>query len=172
LSINLSKKKMIIKKIENIAKNAKSIILTHYSGLSSPEITHLRSKARLKNVELLVAKNTLLKKGFKNTAYESFDQHLKGQSLLFFSTKELNISAKIVNDFCKINNKLKVNAISLSGTIFTSKDLNYVSNLPTRKEAILSILLLLKAPINKLVRTLRCPNLKLVTLLKEINKKK
>mgnify|MGYP003336652819 CR=1 FL=1 len=53
-----------------------------------------------------------------------------------------------------------------------SKDLNYVSNLPTRKEAVLSIMLLLKAPISKLVRTLKCPNLKLVTILKEINKKK
>ena len=172
MSITLSKKKEIIKKIENIAKNAKSIILTHCSGLSSPEITDLRSKARVKNVELLVAKNTLLKRGFKNTSYESLEQYLKGQSLLFFSSKELNVSAKVVNEFCKTNSKLTVNAISLSGKIFTSKDLLYVSNLPTRKEAVLSILLLLKTPINKLVRTLKCPNLKLVTLLKEINKKK
>jgi len=165
LSITLSKKKDIIKKIEYVAKHAKSIVLTHYSGLSSPEITNLRSEARLKNVELLVAKNTLLKKGFKNTNYVNFEQYLKGQSLLFFSTKEINISAKIVDEFCKNNNKLKVNAISFDGQLLTSKELSYVANLPTYKEAICSILILLKTPISKLVRTLKCPNIKLLIIL-------
>jgi len=172
LSINLSKKKEIIKKIESIAKHAKSIVLTHYSGLSSPEITDLRSQARFKNVDLLVAKNTLLKIGFKNTVYDNFNKHLKGPSLLFFSTKELSISAKIVNEFCKKNNKLKVNVISLSGKLFANKDLNKIANLPTQREAISSLLITLKMPVNKLIRTIKGPNLKLLMLLKKINEKK
>lgn len=172
MSISLSKKKYIVERVKNIADNSKSIILTNYKGLSAPEITDLRSSARKKNVDLLVAKNNLLKIGFKNTVYDNFNKYLKGQSLLFFSETEISNSAKVVQDFCKNNDKLKVNIISLSGKIFTSENLNYISNLPTKKESICSFLSLLKMPMNKLIRTLKCPSLKLLTLFKELEKKK
>merc|ERR1712203_95199 len=131
-----------------------------------PEITNLRSLARKKNVDLFIAKNNLLKIGFKQTAYENIDKYLKGQNLLFFSNTEMSSSAKIIKDFCEKNDKLKVNIISLSGNNYSSKDLHYVSNLPTKTEAICSFMVLLKAPINNLIRTVKCPKLKLLILLK------
>jgi len=164
LSISLSKKQDIVKKVKNIADNAKSIILTNYKGLSAPEITNLRSIARKKNVDLFIAKNNLLKIGFKETVYKNIDKYLKGQSLLFFSKTEISSSAKIVQNFCKNNDKLKVNIISLSGNIFPGKELKYISNLPTKKEAITTLVFLLKNPINNLIRTLKCPSLKLLVL--------
>lgn len=114
----------------------------------------------------------MLKIGFKNTVYDNFNKYLKGQSLLFFSETEISNSAKVVQDFCKNNDKLKVNIISLSGKIFTSENLNYISNLPTKEESICSFLSLLKMPMTKLIRTLKCPSLKLLTLFKELEKKK
>ena len=172
MSISLSKKKEILKKLKNIADNAKSIIVADYKGLSAPEITDLRSIAREKDVCLFIAKNNLMKIGFSKTIYESIDKYLKGQSLLFFSNNEISSSAKVIQDFCKNNNKLKVNIISLSGKNFPSEDIKYISNLPTKKEAILSFIFLLKMPINNLIRTLNCPTLKVVILLKELSKKK
>lgn len=172
MSISLSKKKDIVDKVKNIADNSKSIILTNYKGLSAPEITNLRSIARKKNVDLFVAKNNLLKIGFKNTVYDNFNKYLKGQSLLFFSRDDISGSAKIVQDFCKNNDKLKVNIISLSGEMFSNKQLDYISSLPTKKEAICSLLFLLKLPISKLFKTIKCPSLKIIILLEELKKKK
>jgi len=172
LSISLSKKKDIVEKVKNIGNEAKSIIVTNYKGLSSSEITDLRSTARKKNVKLFIPKNNLLKIGLKETAYNNIDIYLKGQSLLFFSKSELSSSAKIIQDFCKKNDKLKVNIISLTGKTYFSKDLKYISNLPTKKEAICSLLFLLKMPINNLINTIKCPNLKLLILLKELRKNK
>lgn len=171
MSINLSKKQNIVEKVKNIANNAKSIIVTDYKGLTSPEITNLRSIARKKKVDLFIAKNNLLKIGFKNTIYNNFDEHLKGQTLIFFSEHELSSSAKIIQEFCKKNDKLKVNVISLNGKLFPKKELKYVSNLPTKQEAIGSFLSILKAPISNLVRTTKCPSFKLIMLLKELSKK-
>jgi len=96
---------------------------------------------------------------------------LKGQSLLFFSKNDISDSAKIIQKFCKNNNKLKVNIISLSGEIFSNKKLDYISNLPTKKEAICSLLFLLKYPISKLIKTIKYPNLKILILLEELKKK-
>lgn len=172
MSITLLKKQDIIKKIKSIANSAKSIIITNYRGLTSPEITDLRTKARSEKVDLFITKNSLLKIGFENTQYSNFKQHLKGPILLFISKTELNISAKLINEFCKNNDKLKVNMISLSGKLFEQKDLNYISNLPTYKEAISSFIVLLKMPIGKLIKTIKGPNLKLLMLLIEVNKKK
>lgn len=171
MSINLSKKKDIVEKVKKIADSAKSIILTNYKGLSAPEITNLRSIARKKNVNLFIAKNNLLKIGFKTTPYKSIEKYLTGQSLLFFSETELSSSARIVDDFCKENDKLKVSIISLSGNNFPSKDLKYISNLPTKKEAIFSFICLIKRPINNLISTLKCPSSKFLILLKELSKK-
>merc|ERR1711959_814642 len=99
--------------------------------------------------------------------------YLKGPSLLFFSKNDLNLSAKVVSEFCENNDKLKVNIISLHGKVFPSKDLQYISNLPTHKEAICSFVYLLKLPITKFIKTTKAPNIKLLMLLKElINKKK
>jgi len=172
LSINLSKKKNIVKKVKDIARNAKSIIVTDYKGLSASEITNLRSIARQENVCLFVAKNNLLKIGFKETAYKNIEEYLKGQSLLFFSENEISSAAKIVKNFCKQNDKLKINIISLCGSNFFAKDLNYISSLPTKKEAIGSFISLLKAPISKFIRTVKCPSFKLLMLLKELSKNK
>merc|ERR1712039_167921 len=97
--------------------------------------------------------------------------YLKGQSLLFCSNCEISSSAKIIQNFCKNNDKLKVSIISISGKNFPGKDLKYISDLPTKNEAVLSFIFLLKMPINKLIRTLNCPSLKLLILLKELTKK-
>lgn len=170
MSISLSKKKCIVKKTKEIAENAKSIIVTNYEGLSAPEITNLRSIARKENVCLFVAKNNLLKIGFKETAYESLDKYLKGQSLIFFSKSEISSSAKVVQNFCKKNEKLKVGIISLNGDNFFVKDLKYISSLPTKKEAIISFMSLLKIPVINFIRTVKCPSFKLLILLKELKK--
>lgn len=171
MSITLSKKKCIVKKIKKIANEAKSIIVTNYKGLSSPEITNLRSLARKNEVHLLIAKNNLLRIGFKDTVYDNFNLHLKGPTLLFFSGNELSSSAKIIKKFCETNNKLKVNVISLSGKLFHEKELNYISNLPTRQEAIFSFVFLLRVPMNNFIRTAKASNIKLIILLKELSKK-
>lgn len=171
MSISLSKKKHIVKVATEIASNAKSIVVTNCEGLSAPELTNLRAIARKENVCLLVAKNKLLKIGFKETAYSSIEKYLKGQSLIFFSEHEISSSAKIVQDFCKKNNKLKVEVISLNGTNFFKKDLKYVSSLPTKHEAICSFISLLKAPVANLISTIKCPSIKLLILLEELSKK-
>jgi len=172
LSISLSKKKCIVEKIRDIANNAKSIIVTDYKGLSSPEMTSLRSMARKQDVNLFVAKNNLLKIGFKETSYNSMDKYLKGQSLIFFSTTEISSSAKIIKDFCKSSDKLKISVISLSGDNLPGEKLNFVSGLPTKKEAICSFIFLLKMPVSNVIRSLKCPKLKLLILLKELSKRK
>lgn len=172
LSISLSKKKDIVKKIKEIAINAKSIILTDYKGLSAPEVTDLRLEARKKDVSLFVAKNRLLKIGFKKTDYANMETYLKGQILLFFSKNEISSSAKIVEEFHKKNDKLKVTLISLSGKNYSGKDLKYISSLPTKKESLCALLFVLKTPNNNLLNTLRYPKLRLLILLKELINKK
>lgn len=172
MSISLSKKKHTVKKAKEIAENAKSIVVTNYEGLSSPELTDLRAIARKENVYLFVAKNKLLKIGFKETAYSNIEKYLKGQSLIFFSQNEISSSAKVVQNFCKNNEKLKVNVISLCGDNFFVKDLKYISSLPTKSEAIVSFISLLKIPVINLIRTVKCPSVKLLFLLKELSKKK
>ena len=66
----------------------------------------------------------------------------------------------------------KIKALSVSGKIYTADQLEAVASLPTRDEAIAKLMYVMKAPIEKFVRTLAEPQAKLVRALAAVKDKK
>lgn len=52
--------------------------------------------------------------------------------------------------------------ISVGGSVLSGKDIDKVASLPTREQALSMLLGVLKAPIEKFVRTVAAPHTKLV----------
>jgi len=78
----------------------------------------------------------------------------------------------VVKDFAKTNDKLIATLVSIGGQVLPGKDLERVASLPTRDQALSQLLGLLKAPIEKLVRTLAEPQAKLVRTLAAVRDQK
>jgi large subunit ribosomal protein L10 len=80
---------------------------------------------------------------------------LKGPLVLAFSKDDPGAAARVIKDFAKTNDKLVTTSLSLGGPVLNRKDLDKVAGLPTKEQALSMLLGVIKAPLQKLVGTLR-----------------
>ncbi len=157
MALNLEDKKALVAEVAEVAAKAQSVVAAEYRGLTVGQMTELRSKARKSGVYMRVVKNTLARKALAGTAFESVGPKLKGPLVLAFSKDDPGAAARVVKDFAKLNEKLVATLVSLGGQVLPGAQLEKVASLPTREQALSMLLGVMKAPIQKFVRTLAEP---------------
>ncbi len=162
MALQLEEKKAIVSEVMQVATVAHSAIASEYRGLTVSELTELRAKAREQGVYLKVVKNTLAKRALEGTPYECMREGLVGPLMLAFSQEDPGSAARLIKDFTKDNGLLAVKMISIGGELLEASELIRLSNLPSKDQAISMVMAVMKAPIEKLVRTLAEPHAKLV----------
>jgi large subunit ribosomal protein L10 len=165
MPLNLEDKKVLVTEVAEVAKTALSVVAAEYRGLTVTQMTSLRSKARAENVYMRVIKNTLARKAFAGTAFESVGPKLKGPLVLAFSKDDPGAAARVVRAFAKDNDKLIATLVSIGGEVLPGKDLERIASLPTRDQARAQLLGVLKAPLQKLAATIAAPNTNLVRVI-------
>src|SRR5580765_5702083 len=86
--------------------------------------------------------------------------------------RKSGVYARVVKDFSKANDKLVATLVSLGGQVFPGAELEKVASLPTREQALSMLLGVMKAPIQKFVRTLAEPPAKLARTLAAVRDQK
>ena len=162
MALRLEEKQAIVSEVTQVATDAHSAIAAEYRGLTVSELTELRSKAREQGVYLKVVKNTLAKRALEGTPYECMQDGLVGPLMLAFSQEDPGSAARLIKDFTNENDLLAVKMISIGGELFDASELKRLSTLPTKEQAISLVMAVMKAPIEKFVRTLNEPHAKLV----------
>jgi large subunit ribosomal protein L10 len=154
VALSLEEKKAVVSEVAEIAAGAHSAVAAEYSGLTVGEMTALRSKAREGGVYLRVVKNTLAKRAIQGTSFECMQGGLTGPLLLAFSREEPGAAARLVKDFAKDHARLVPRLVAFGGQLLTASDLDRLATMPTRDQAISMLMAVMKAPVEKLVRTL------------------
>lgn len=172
MALNLEQKRAIIVEVAAVAANAHAAVAAENRGLKAGEITELRAKSRASGVYLRVVKNTLARRALEGTRFECMKDELVGPLLLAFSQEEPGAAGRLLKDFVKGHDKLVVKLVSIGGQVLPASHLDRLANLPTREQAIAQLMALLKAPIEKLVRTLAEPQAKLVSTIAAIRDQK
>ena len=162
MALNLEDKKSIVAEVSAIAADAHSAIAAEYHGLSVVEMTELRTKARNEGVYLRVVKNSLTKRAVEGTEFACMQDSLVGPLLMAFSQEDPGAAARLVSEFSKDHDKLIAKVIAIGGEVLPIEQLERLSKLPTRDQAIALFMAVMKAPIEKLARTLNEPHAKLV----------
>ena len=162
MPLNLEDKKALVAEVAEVAAHAQSVVAAEYRGITVSQMTDLRAKARAKGVYMRVVKNTLARKAVAGTSFEAIGPLLKGPLVLAFSKDDPGAAARVIKDFAKANDKLVATLVSIGGPVLPGKDLEKVASLPTREQALSQLLGVLKAPIEKFVRTVAAPHTKLV----------
>lgn len=172
MTLNLQDKKAIVAEVSAVAKDAISLVVADYRGISVPKMTALRQEARSKNIYLRVVRNTLAVRALKGTDFECMDDALVGPLLYGFAHNEPSAVARLFKDFAKDNKAFEVKALSVAGQRYEASDLDKVASLPTKDEALGQLAGTLMAPINQLARTLAEPYAQLARALDDYRKKK
>ena len=172
MPLNLEQKQAVVAEVAEVAANAFSAVAAQYRGLTVGEMTELREKARESGVYLRVVKNTLVRKAVENTEFECIQDALQGPLVMAFSMEDPGSAARLVKDFSKNHEKLETQFVSVGGQLLEASELDRLSKLPTKDQAISMLMSVMKAPVEKLVRTLAEPHAKLVRTVDAVREQK
>ena len=162
MALNIEQKKAVVAEVSEVAKNALSAVAAEYRGLTVEELTDLRVKARQGGVYVKVAKNTLVRRAVEGTDFECMSDSLTGPLLLAFSMEDPGAAARLVKDYSKDHEKLIAKLVAVGGELYDASELERLSKLPTYEQALAMLMGVMKAPIEKFVRTLAEPHTKMV----------
>jgi large subunit ribosomal protein L10 len=162
MALNIEQKKAVVAEVADVANAALAAVAAEYRGLTVEEMTELRVIARESGVFLRVAKNTLVRRAVEGTEFECIQDSLTGPLLLAFSMDDPGAAARLVKDYSKSHDQLVAKLVAVGGKAYDASELDRMASLPTYDQAIAILMGVMKAPIEKFVRTLAEPHTKLV----------
>lgn len=151
-----SKKIESVKELEEIYSNSKSVVITHYHGLTVSDITVLRRSLRECGASFKVVKNTLVNIANKNIGIQNDESMYTGPTAIAYSEDEVS-AAKGVVDFAKSNDNLKIIGGVVNQSIVNVVDVKQLAALPSIDELRGKLVGLLQAPAGKLARIVQTP---------------
>ncbi|MEN8177355.1 MAG: 50S ribosomal protein L10 [Pseudomonadota bacterium] len=155
MALNLEQKKAIVAEVSDVASSAFSAVAAEYRGLSVDEMTELRREARNNGVYLRVVKNSLARRAVEDTEFACMQEGLTGPLILAFSQEDPGAAARVIKDFAKGHEHLQVKLISIGGQLLAPSELETLAKMPTYDQAISMLMAVMKAPVEKLARTMK-----------------
>ena len=153
MPLNLQQKQAVVSEVAEVAANAHSVIAAEYQGLTVAEMSELRNAARESNVTVKVIKNTLARRAFADTDFDCMGESLNGQLVFAFSMEEPGGAARVIKDFTGKNEKLVVKLVAFGGELLDPAEIKRLASLPTYEQALSMLMAVMKAPVEKLTRT-------------------
>ena len=160
-----------VKNLKESFDGSEGVVVTHYIGLNTSEITELRSQVKEAGAKFCVAKNSLAKLASKSTDYESLNNFFTGPTALVFSEDAL-AGIKVIKNFSDKNEKLKFVTASLDKKIIEFKEFETLAKLPSLEELRAKIVGYVTAPHQQLISVLNAPATETTGVIENYSKKK
>ena len=154
MALNFEQKQAIVAEVAEVANGAFSAVAAEYRGLTVGELTELRVNARNQGVYLRVVKNTLAKRAVEGTEFECIADGLTGPLILAFSQEDPGAAGRVIKDFAKGHDKLKVTMLAIGGKKLDASQLDVLEKMPTYDQAVSMLMSVMQAPVTKLAQTL------------------
>ena len=130
----VEQKKPIVAEIAENIKDAQSVVLVHYSGITVEADTKLRKELREAGITYKVYKNTMMNFAFEGTDCEPLCKHLEGPNAIAISKDDATAPARIISKY--------------------EKAVNALAAVPSREELLGKLLGSIQSPITNLARVL------------------
>ena len=147
-------KQPIVAEISEAIKEAQSVVLVDYRGLTVEQDTNLRKQLREAGVTYKVYKNTMMNFAFKGTDFEQLAPYLEGPSAVAISTTDATAPARILAKFAKDAKALEIKAGVVEGTVYDANGMQAIAAIPSRDELISKLLGSLQSPITNFARVM------------------
>jgi large subunit ribosomal protein L10 len=144
----------IVEEISANVKDAKSVVLVDYRGLTVEQDTQLRKSLREAGVTYKVYKNTFMTRAFKGTELEGLTQYLEGPSAVAISKDDATAPARVIAEFAKKADKLEIKAGVVEGTVYDAKGIGTIASIPSREVLISRLLGSLQSPVTNFARVM------------------
>jgi len=143
----IQEKQQIVEEITTKLRESAATVLTDYRGLNVAQVTELRRKLREAGIEFKVLKNTLIRRATANAELTELDSVLTGPTAVAFGKDDVVAPAKILSEFAKQNDALKIKGGVVEGRVVGFDEIKALADLPSREGLLSMLLSVLQAPI-------------------------
>lgn len=147
-------KQPIVQEISEQIKDAQSVVVVDYRGLTVAEDTQLRKQLREAGVAYKVYKNTLVNFAIKGTDFESLSDVLEGPNAFAISTTDATAPARVIAKFAKTAPALEIKAGVVEGTFYDADGMKAIATIPSREELLSKFLGSIQSPIANFARVI------------------
>jgi large subunit ribosomal protein L10 len=138
-------------------------VITDYRGLDVEAMTELRNQFRKASIDYKVVKNTLVMRAVEDQPYAAdLSPHLKEMTAIAWSYEDPSASAKVIRDFAKTNDKIKIKCGIMDGQVHNAQGW---ADLPSLPDLLSMIMAQLVSPPQSLMRQMVGPAEELVSLM-------
>ena len=167
---NKEQKKLYISEMTNQFEKSEAVIVTHYQGLTMNQLDDLRAKMREHGIKFKITNNRITKLALEKTRCKELSNLFSGPTAVALSKDEIT-SAKILTNFSKENENLKILGGIMGSDILDVAGVKNVATLPSLDEARAKIVGILRSPAQKIASILLAPASKIAILALEKSKK-
>jgi len=148
-------KQPIVQEIAENIKDAQSVVLVDYRGLTVAQDTQLRKQLREAGITYKVYKNTLMNFAFKGTEFESLSDSLEGPNAIAISKDDATAPARVLAQFAKTAPALEIKAGVVEGNFYDTEAMKEISGIPSREELLSKLLGSIQSPITNFARVIK-----------------
>ena len=166
-------KNVIIQELTEKLNRYDHFYLADISNLNAADTSLLRRKCFDKSINLVVVKNTLLRKALEQSEknFEDIYDVLKDSTSVMFSETG-NVPAKLIKEFRKTHDRPLLKAAYVEHSFYFGDDqVDVLSNLKSRDELIGDIVLILQSPAKTVISSLQSGGGKLAGIIKTLSEK-
>ncbi|MEK7652870.1 MAG: 50S ribosomal protein L10 [Patescibacteria group bacterium] len=163
-------KQEILARIKDQLAKMKTAVFVNFSGIPVKELNEFRSKAKEQGIDYLVAKKTILSRALSESNLAG--QEFQGEVGALFGFEDEVAPAKLVKEFSKNHEKMRVVGGVLEGAFIGEEKVMALAALPSRNELLAKAVGSIAAPLSGLVNVLQGNLRGLVYVLNAMREKK
>ncbi len=142
----LAAKQELVSEITTKIKDAASVVVVEYRGLTVAEVNELRRNLRSEEVEFKVYKNSMVERAVDACGFEDLKETLKGPNAIAIS-KDATAPARVLAKFAKKHENLVLKSGIVEGKVVDLATINELATLPNREGMLSMLLSCLQAPV-------------------------
>lgn len=142
----IQEKQQSVTEIATKLRESSSTVVADYRGLNVAQVTELRKQLRAAGIEFQVLKNSLVRRATASAELSQLDEVLSGPTAIAFSKEDAVAPAKILNDFAKKNDAMKIKGGVVEGQVVGFEQIKALADLPSREGLLSMLLSVLQAP--------------------------
>ena len=166
-------KKVLIESLTQKLQESSNFYITDIAELNAEATSNLRRVSFKNDIQVVVVKNTLLKKAMENVEkdFSELYQTLVGNTAVMF-TETGNAPAKMIKDFRKTSHKPIIKGAYIEETVYLGDEqLDFLVSIKSKDELIADIIALLQSPAKNVISSLQSGGSKLSGILKTLSEK-
>ena len=153
-----------VERLKGWFKANPDLIFSDFRGLTFPQMIELREKLAGQKTAYRVVRNAFAKIALKESGLPDASAMLEGPTALAFLGADPGPSAKVIVEFTK-GSPLKVKGGIISGRLYSLKEVEALSRLPSRAELLGNLMGTMNAPLTHLMYAMNGVASKLVRTL-------